>query len=70
MPRKESESAKRRITPLQHRPVKMQRIDERDYSNLVTGIAINTFPGISAVEHTYGAEGVVMGRSATRKKCY
>ncbi|CAG9537554.1 unnamed protein product [Cercopithifilaria johnstoni] len=65
--KKESKSAKRRITHPQHRPVKMQRIDETDYSNLVTGIGMNTFPGISAIDHTScGTEGLVMGRSATK----
>ncbi|VDK80150.1 unnamed protein product [Litomosoides sigmodontis] len=69
MPRKEWESAKRHITHPQHRPVKMQRIDGIDYSNLATGIVMDAFPRISAVEHSYDAEGAVMGRSATREKC-
>ncbi|KAL4003852.1 Zinc finger C3HC4 type (RING finger) family protein [Acanthocheilonema viteae] len=50
--RKESKGVKRRITHSQNKPVKMQRIDGTDYSNLTTGIAMNISPGTSSIEHT------------------
>uniref|UniRef100_A0A0R3RVH7 RING-type E3 ubiquitin transferase BRCA1 n=1 Tax=Elaeophora elaphi TaxID=1147741 RepID=A0A0R3RVH7_9BILA len=57
--RKESKSVKRRITHPQHRPVKMQRIDGADYSNLVTELT-------SVVAHTFrGGKNAVMFHNAT-----
>ncbi|MCP9257193.1 hypothetical protein DINM_000406 [Dirofilaria immitis] len=50
--RKESKNSKRRITHLQHKPEKMQRIDAIDNSSSITGIAVNTFSGTSAVKNT------------------
>ncbi|KAM3722824.1 Breast cancer type 1 susceptibility protein [Dirofilaria immitis] len=50
--RKESKNSKRRITHLQHKPEKMQRIDAIDNSSSITGIALNTFSGTSAVKNT------------------
>uniref|UniRef100_A0A1I7VUR3 BRCT domain-containing protein n=1 Tax=Loa loa TaxID=7209 RepID=A0A1I7VUR3_LOALO len=65
--RKESKNAKRRINHSQHKSAKMQRIDEIDDSNSVTGISVNTYAGTSTVKHNpYVAEDAIVSRSATK----